>query len=142
MPWFPKQKVVVPVDFSDESFTALTTAKELVDDSANVLVIHVLQDLSPMEPGEIWGTVDHETRIRHTMKALRERLAEEGHEDVSTDVVIGDPGHEITGMAEREKADLIVLTSHGRTGLKHLLIGSVAERVIRLAHCPVLVLRN
>ena len=142
MAWFPKQKVIVPVDFSDESFRALDTAKELVDDPVNVVVVHVLQDLSPMEPGEIWGTIDRETRIRHTMKALRERLAEEGHDEVSTDVVIGDPGHEITGLAQREQADLIVLTSHGRTGLKHLLIGSVAERVIRLAHCPVLVLRD
>jgi nucleotide-binding universal stress UspA family protein len=142
MPWFPKQKVVVPIDFSDESFTALATALELVDNSENVLVVHALQDLSPMEPGEIWGTIDHETRIRHTMKALRERLAEKGHDDVATDVVIGDPGHEIADLAAREKADLIVLTSHGRTGLKHLLIGSVAERVIRLAHCPVLVLRK
>ena len=142
MAWFPKQKVIVPVDFSDESFTALVAALELVEHAEHVLVVHVLQDLSPMEPGEIWGTIDHETRIRHTMKALRERLAEEGHDDVATDVVIGDPGHEVADLAAREQADLIVLTSHGRTGLKHLLIGSVAERVIRLAHCPVLVLRK
>lgn len=142
MPWFPKQKVVVPVDFSDESFTALTAALELVADPAHVLVVHVLQDLSPMEPSEIWGTIDHDSRIRHTMKALQERLAEEGHAEVATDIVIGDPGHEIAELAQREQADLIVLTSHGRTGLKHLLIGSVAERVIRLAHCPVLVLRK
>lgn len=95
-----------------------------------------------MEPGEIWRTIDHETRIRHTTKALRERLDNGMHDDVSTDVVIGNPGHEITALAEREDADLIVLTSHGRTGLKRMLIGSVAERVIRLAHCPVLVLRE
>ena len=142
MPWFPKQKVVVPVDFSDESFTALRTALDVVDNPEHVLVVHVLHDLSPMEPGEMWGTVDHETRIRHTMKALRERLAEKGHDNVATDVVIGDPGHEVADLAAREKADLIVLTSHGRTGLRHLLIGSVAERIIRLAHCPVLVLRK
>jgi nucleotide-binding universal stress UspA family protein len=142
MPWFPKQKVVVPVDFSDESFTAVRTALELVDNPEHVVVVHVLQDLSPMEPGEIWGTIDHETRIRHTTNALRERLAEKGHDNVATDVVLGDPGHEVADLAAREKADLIVLTSHGRTGLRHLLIGSVAERVIRLAHCPVLVLRK
>ena len=71
-----------------------------------------------------------------------QRLATEGQDSVSTDVVIGDPGHEITTLAERAGADLIVLNSHGRTGLKRLLIGSVAERVIRLAHCPVLVLRS
>jgi nucleotide-binding universal stress UspA family protein len=142
MSWLPKQKVVVPVDFSDESFTALEKAVELVDDPANVLVVHVLQELSAIEPGEMWRTIDHDSRIRHTMNALRERLAKEGHEAVSADVVIGDPGHEVTALAERENADMIVLMSHGRTGLKRLLIGSVAERVIRLAHCPVLVLRS
>jgi len=142
MPWLPKQKVVVPVDFSDESFTAVPNALDLVADPANVLVVHVLQELSPMEPGEMWRTIDHDTRIRHTMQALRERLAKDGHDAVSTDVVIGDPGHEVAALAEREKADLIVLTSHGRTGIKRLLIGSVAERVIRLAHCPVLALRS
>lgn len=142
MAWLPKQKVVVPVDFSDESFTAVPKALELVDDPENVLVVHVLQELSAIEPGEMWRTIDHETRIRHTIKALRERLAAEGHDLVSTDVVIGDPGHEVAELAEREGADLIVLTSHGRTGLKRLLIGSVAERVIRLSHCPVLALRS
>ena len=142
MSWLPKQKVVVPVDFSDESFAALSKARELVDDPANLLVVHVLQELSAMEPGEMWRTIDHEDRIRHTRQALRERLAKDEQDSVSTDVVIGDPGHEITALAEREKADLIVLNSHGHTGLKRLLIGSVAERVIRLAHCPVLVLRS
>ena len=142
MAWLPKRKVVVPIDFSDQSLTAVPNALELVDDPANVLVVHVLQELSPMEPGEIWRAVDEETRIRHTMQALRERLAKDGQEAVSTDVVIGDPGREIAALAERAGADLIVLTSHGRTGLKRLLIGSVAERVIRLAHCPVLALRS
>ncbi len=142
MAWFPKQKVIVPIDFSDESFTAITTALQLVDAPGNVEVVHVLQELSPMEPGEIWNTIDKASRIRHTTEALRERLAKDGYSDVSTDVVIGDAGREIAELAERENADLIVLTSHGRTGLKRLLIGSVAERVTRLAHCPVLVLRS
>ncbi len=142
MTWLPKQKVIVPIDFSDKSFTAIDTALDLVDDPGNVIVVHVLQDETTMSPGEMWRTVDSESRTRHTMKALRERLASAEQSDVSTDIVFGDPGHEITALAEREEADLIVLTSHGRTGLKHLLIGSVAERVTRLAHCPVLVLRD
>ncbi len=142
MSWLQKQKVVVPVDFSDESFTAIAAAIEFVDDPGNVLVVHVLQDLSPMEPGELWGTLDKASRIKNATQTLRERLGQEGHPDVTVDVVIGDPGHEITNLSERENAELIVLTSHGRTGIKRLLIGSVAERVTRLAHCPVLVLRH
>ena len=54
----------------------------------------------------------------------------------------GDPGHQIAQYAEEAKADLIVLPSHGRSGLQRLLIGSVAERVVRHAPCPVLVVRG
>ena len=58
------------------------------------------------------------------------------------DVEIGDPGHRIADVAAKLGADLIVMPSHGRTGIERMLIGSVAERVLRLAHCPVLVLRG
>ncbi|MDA1049306.1 MAG: universal stress protein [Planctomycetota bacterium] len=142
MNWFAKKKVLVPVDFSDESFAAVDSALEFVDSGSDVMVVYVLQDLSPMEPGEMWGTVDHESRIRHAAKALRERLADEKYKHIHIDVVIGDPGHEIAEIAEREAVDLIVMPSHGRTGIKRMLIGSVAERVVRLAHCPVMVLRT
>ena len=141
MTWLPKKKVVVPVDFSDKSFTALDTAIELVSEPKQVLVVHVLQELSPLEPAEMWHTIDAQNRIRHTLTALRERLGDK-YKDVDAQVLLGDPGHEVTEVAEHENADLIVLTSHGRTGVKRLLIGSVAERVTRLAHCPVLVLRD
>ena len=142
MSWFTKDKVLVPVDFSDLSFSAIDTALELVADPSHLIVVHVLQELSPVEPGEIWAQIDHETRKRHTSGALRERLAKDNHEDVTIEVRIGDAGREVAELAEQQNCDLIVLTSHGRTGLKRLLIGSVAERIIRLAHCPVLVLRS
>lgn len=142
MAWFPKQKIVVPVDFSDESFVAVDKALQLAADPAQVLVLHVLQDMAPLDPETAWGTIEVDTRIRHATQALRERLTRDHHENLSLDVVLGDPGREIVAVAEREHADLIVLTSHGRTGLRRLLIGSVAERVVRLAHCPVLVLRK
>ena len=142
MNWFASKKVLVPVDFSDESFAAVDSALEFVEKTSDITVLYVLQDMSPMEPGEIWHTVDTESRTRHAMKALRERLADEKYAGLHFDVAIGDPGHQITKVAEREKTELIVLPSHGRTGLKRMLIGSVAERVVRLAHCPVLVLRT
>ena len=142
MSWLPKQKVVVPVDFSDESFEALATAVELVADASHLHVVYVLPVLEPAEPGVIWATVDEASRQRHAEQALRERMAELQLAGAQVAIRFGDPGHEITEYAADEKADLIVLPSHGRTGLKRLLIGSVAERVIRLAHCPVLVLRK
>ena len=58
------------------------------------------------------------------------------------DVEFGDPGNQIVDFAERISAELIVIPSHGRTGIERLLLGSVAERVARLAPCPVLVLRG
>ena len=142
MNWFTAKKVLVPVDFSDESFAAVDAALELADKGSDVTIVYVLQDLSPMEPSEVWQTIDPESRIQNAAKSLRERLSDEQYKDLKVDVVIGDPGHKITEIAERESTDLIVIPSHGRTGIKRMLIGSVAERVVRLAHCPVLVLRS
>jgi nucleotide-binding universal stress UspA family protein len=142
MSWLPKKKVIVPVDFSENSLAAIDTAIQLVSQPDQVTVVYVLQDLSPLEPGEMWNTIDTATRIRHATSALREKLANPKYAQVNLDILVGDPGHEIADLASREKADLIVLPSHGRTGLRRLLIGSVAERVVRLAHCPVLVLRS
>lgn len=142
MAWLPKKCVVVPVDFSDESFLAVDAALDLVASGADLHVINVLPVLEPAEPGVIWNTVDNQSRTKHAQDALRERLADAKYKDVSLTVRFGDAGREITDFAGEKKADLIVLPSHGRTGLTRLLIGSVAEKVIRLAHCPVLVLRK
>lgn len=142
MSWPPRQNVVVPIDFSDDSFEALDAAIELADDPKKVHVIYVLAVLEPAEPGVIWATIDEESRVRHAEQALRERLADAKYQGVSLKIEFGDPGHEVAQYAQAQGADLIVLSSHGRTGIKRLLIGSVAERIVRLAHCPVLVLRK
>lgn len=142
MPWLPKQTVVVPFDFSDESLGALDTALNFVDDATHLHVIHVLPVLIATEPGVIWENLEDRTRCEHAIKGLRERFTAAKYAGVQVEARVGDPGHEIAKFAEDLKAELIVMPSHGRTGLKHLLIGSVAERVVRLAHCPVLVLRK
>ena len=142
MAWLPKSNVVVPVDFSDESLAAVDTALELVESPTRVHVIHVLPHLAPTEPGVIWDTIDDASRQDHAEDALRDRLSVEKYSGIDVVVAIGNPGEEITDFASSINADLIVMPSHGRTGIKRLLIGSVAERVIRLAHCPVLVLRE
>ena len=71
----------------------------------------------------------------------RERFGDTSFAKVDFQVRFGDPGREIAGFAETLHAELIVMPSHGRTGLSRFLIGSVAERVVRLAHCPVLILK-
>jgi nucleotide-binding universal stress UspA family protein len=104
-------------------------------------LIHVLPYLEVTEPGVIWEAIDDTGRRKHAEDALRARLTPElARAEVF--VAFGDPGREIAEYAQHCGAELIVLPSHGRTGLSRLLIGSVAERVVRLAHCPVLVLRQ
>ncbi len=142
MNWLPRKTVVVPIDFSDDSFAGLATAVEMVDDPANLHVVHVLPNLEPMDPGVIWQTIDDDSRSEHAEKALRRELSDRKCDGVQVVIRFGDPGHEIAQYAKELDAGLVVVTSHGQTALKHLLIGSVAERVVRLAHCPVLVLKE
>jgi nucleotide-binding universal stress UspA family protein len=142
MSWCPKKSVIVPIDFSEESFSALDVGLELAEGPERLHIVHVLQDLSPLEAGEVWGVIDPQARIDGAKRALREKLSTTRFANVSAEVMLGDPATCIAHYAQDLKADLIVLPSHGRTGLTRLLIGSTAERVVRLAHCPVLVLRK
>jgi nucleotide-binding universal stress UspA family protein len=143
MNWLPRKKVVVPFDFSEDSATALATAIDMADQPAHIHLVHVLPFLEPTEPGVMWEVIDEEARRESVLESLRRELARIGGtgEEV-IEVIFGDPGHEIVDYADRVDAGLIVVSSHGRSGLKRLLLGSVAERVVRLAHCPVLMLKT
>jgi nucleotide-binding universal stress UspA family protein len=142
MAWDPKKKVIVPFDFSHESIDALDTALSLATGPSSVHVVHVLPELSLGEAGVIWDEIKNENRIEHAREAIVAKLSDPKYADIEIDVEIGDPGHRIADVAKKLVADLIVMPSHGRTGIAHMLIGSVAERVLRLSHCPVLVLRG
>jgi nucleotide-binding universal stress UspA family protein len=140
MPWV-KQKVVVPIDFSDESIAAIDVAREIATTADQIHLVHVLPDLVPVDPSDdAWQTLNDESRIKQALLDMSQRLADEKYAAMPRKVLIGDPGHSLTNYARELGADLIVMPSHGRTGLARMLIGSVAERVLRLAHCPVLVL--
>ena len=134
--------VVVPVDFSDQSFSAVDTALEIAREPSGVHVIHVLPELSAAEPGMVWETIDSESRCSHASEALRDQLSAEKYRGVNVECHVGDPGHGIAEAAQRVGADLIVMPSRGRRGLTRLLLGSVAERVLRLANCNVLILKT
>jgi nucleotide-binding universal stress UspA family protein len=142
MSWLPKKSVVIPYDFSEYSARALETAREFVDDVAHLHVIHVLPMISTTDPGMIWEPVDAEAQKRSVEKAFREGLATSPFGKSKFHVYFGDPGFEIVSFAEKVNADLIVMPSHGRRGIGRLLLGSVAERVLRLAQCPVLVIKS
>jgi len=142
MNWLPKKSLVVPVDLSEFSMQALDVALQLVDDSAAIHIVHVLTPVSPMEPGVVWGDVDEESRRRHAATSIQRAVADRGLHAATISILVGSPAHRIAEYASEADAELIVLPSHGRTGAMHMLIGSTAERAVRFAHCPVLVLRN
>ncbi len=138
MNWFHKKSVVVPFDFSKSSFDAIRLGMTLVDDPSNLCVVNVLPPVVSGDPGFRWDVMDVATREQQIQTSLEE------HEitGVGIDVAFGDAGEKIVAVAEEKNADLIIIPSHGRHGIAHLLLGSVAERVVRLAHCNVLVLRR
>ena len=142
MTYFPKRTVLVPVDFSPESLAAIDVGLQLVDDPAHLHIVHVMIDITPLEAGEVWGVIDPQARVGQIEKLLKEKLTDDKYQGLQIAVVLGEPAHGIANYAQEKHAELIVIPSHGRTGITRLLIGSVAERVVRLAHCPVLVLRT
>lgn len=142
MSWTPKATVVVPVDFAESSADAIATALEFVVKPADVHVIHVLLPLDYMSPGMVFDTETEKTRTAATAKYCAEFLKKHNFTGVQSSVCLGEPGHEVTEYAAKVKADLIVIPSHGYHGVKRLVLGSVAEQVIRHADCPVLVLRR
>ncbi|MBD53776.1 MAG: universal stress protein UspA [Rhodopirellula sp.] len=141
MPGMTSENTVVPIDFSDLSYAALDRALEISSGTGKVHVIHVLSALSTMEPGNLYGTITTESRIDSTKEHLKNKLTGEKYRDVQIHVTIGDAGREIANFAQKVAAELVVLSSQGQGFLEHLLVGSVAERVVKLATCPVLVLR-
>ncbi|MEO8271653.1 MAG: universal stress protein, partial [Aureliella sp.] len=110
-------------------------------DPRQIHVLHVLPYLIPAEPGVVWATIDDGSRIEHALENLALAVPEKEFGKVCLDVRMGDPGQVASDRAEELGADLIIVGSHGRTGLTRLVLGSVAERVTRLAHCPVLVVK-
>lgn len=142
MSWLPKKSVVVPIDFSGESKMAVETAVQLVNSPANVHVIHVMFPMDIVAPGVVWGGIDDVDREKAVQEHAQQFLEESNLTGLTVLTRVGDPGTEIAEYAKSINADLIVIPSHGYHGIKRALLGSVAERVIRHAHCPVLVLRR
>ena len=140
------RRVLVPVDFSTSTPAALTHAKELAAAyGASLDVLHVVSEIAL--PGVYGlGTVDVaspevQARVREALTAAVEE-APGARVEAGTHVFVGFPARDIADFAALQQSDLIVMSTHGRTGLKRLLLGSVAENVVRLAPCPVLTLKS
>lgn len=135
--------VVVPWDYSELSHEALGKAIAMAGNTDLVHVVHVTQLPPVMEPGMVWGTIDEDSILKQCETSFEKIVTDNPNfKGVHFKTLIGDPGLVVADYAKEHAAELIVISSHGHTGLSHLLLGSVAERVVRLAHCPVLVLRK
>jgi len=143
MAFLPRHTIVVPVDFSDASAPAVQSALELASQPSDVHVVHVIPALNPVSPIGIWGDADVEKQLStNAQEYLKTFLASHEIEGVSSAIEIGQPGNGIVDYAQKHNADLVVIPSHGHSGLKRALLGSVAEQVIRHAPCATLVLRR
>ncbi len=138
--------IVCPVDFSPSARHALAIAAELARTSnASLTIVHVWQPplyVAPEAPASaelIQSIVDDAERALADWTAGAKA---EGTRVLDSKLLSGDAWKEIVGFATASSADLIVMATHGRTGLKHVLLGSVAEKVVRHAACDVLVVRN
>lgn len=141
--------VLCPVDFSRNSEHALRYALAFASSyDAELLLLHVVEipvHAFPGVPGipEVppHVTVNIEERAAAELAALEERIRAE-HANTRSELVTGTPFLEIITVAREANVDLIVMGTHGRSGLAHMLIGSVAEKVVRKAPCPVLTVKH
>jgi nucleotide-binding universal stress UspA family protein len=141
------QRFLVPVDFSENANQAVKYAIDLASKlGARMTLLHVIQ-LRPLGSGDMCVTVpytymqDLEADITSRMQTYLARVTAAGLEGEMA-VVHGVPFQEILETAKAQQIDLIIMGTQGRTGLQHVLMGSVAEKVVRLAPCPVLVVRE
>ena len=139
--------IVVPIDFSPSAEEAMSWAIDLARRyGASLIVTHVLQPVAwPASPDGLMLTpTDLLATTRRELDASLERTRasiEAAGIGAKAELLDGTPAAEIAALARRAAADLVVMGTHGRTGLKHALLGSVAEKVVRTAPCPVLTVR-
>lgn len=137
-----EQKILIPTDFSHTGDAALTLATSLARErGATLLIVHVEEPPAAYGGGEMYyGMPDPVTEDLRSM--LKEVVPPDPSVPCEHRLLTGDPASAIVRLAKEEAVELIVMGTHGRTGLMRLLMGSVAEAVVRRAPCPVLTLRQ
>ena len=144
---FPPKLIVSPIDFSEHSHEALKTAAEMAKAfDSELLLIHAVPAIPRLpSPDEFFHEAKFETALHQEAERRLAKLAKELSDRglrARTEVgVANDVGMEILRIAEHNHADMIVIATHGMTGWHALAFGSVAEKVVKMAACPVLVLR-
>lgn len=141
------KNILVPIDFSDYSKNALKYAVQFAKQfSSKLLLVYVVEPMiypADFSMGQVAipsNDIDLHARAEEELK----KLANEINEGIVIDTIIktGKPFVEIIDTASEKDIDLIIIATHGHTGVEHLLFGSTAEKVVRKAPCPVLTLRE
>ena len=139
--------ILVPTDFSDLSFEAFSWAALLAKEfEAEIVIVHVISAKAALDMtaqlGNPWESVlerEDNAMIEIFQSCLQSNIGQTV--ETQTLVEVGLAAEKIIEAAKERDADLIVMATHGRTGLSHALMGSVAEKVVRQAPCPVLTIR-
>lgn len=144
---FPIKVIVAPVDFSRHSDEALKVAADLaVRFAAELCLVHVVPEIPKLPVSvSIFNEAEYEQELHknaaNRLQQIGEELSRQGATFTSHVGTANEAGMEILRLAEQNHADLIVIATHGTTGWHKLAFGSVSEKVVRLATCPVLILR-
>ena len=147
------KKLLVPIDFSENSKKALIYAVRLAQrNNSSLILFHVFeppefvrqlpQDYSYESNEEMRKLFDAASRQSEERLVKLSRDVQESNVKIETSQRLGTPYEEIVKFAKEKEVDLIVIATHGYTGLKHFLLGSTAERVVNASPCPVLVVRE
>lgn len=141
-------KILVPIDFSDTSKKALFYALKFAEQfGCEIVLLHVVEPASPTVGAPFAVEVlpqpqDDSIAAKKELAALAARSRNNGAKSINSTIRTGHPPNEITKAAKDLDVDLIIISTHGYTSWRHLCIGSTAERVVRTAACPVLVVRE
>jgi nucleotide-binding universal stress UspA family protein len=142
------KRILVPIDFSKHSAQALLTAKALAEKyGARLQLLHVVEDLRypAFYMAERFAYFDIRPEVATRAKQELEQFyrdVQAPHVPADLHVIEGGAAHEIIKFTEKHATDLIVIATHGLTGVEHFLMGSVAEKVVRRAPCPVLTVKT
>ncbi len=137
-------EILVPVDFSEHSRAALNYALEFAAKfKAKLALVHIVEQV--VYPGDwVFAPVPGPAVVGESTEDFVERLREfagPAGKKIIPIVRLGRPWQQVVEVAKQRGSDLIISATHGHTGLQHVLLGSVAEKIVRHAHCPVLTVR-
>jgi nucleotide-binding universal stress UspA family protein len=137
-----QKTILFPTDFSTASDAALVHAEALArQQAARLLIVHVEEPPLAYGGGELYYGLP-EPNSERILKMLEDVKPSDPSVPFAHRLTMGDPASEVVRIAADENAEMIVLGTHGRTGMTRLLMGSVAEAIVRRAPCPVLVYRE